>query len=311
MPRVKNDSLRYFPLDVNFFSDNRMRRMAGRFGADGPMFYLYILSRVYGGQGYYVVADDDFLEDAALDLHCSTEKIGLMLNYLLGRSLLDDKSFSTVKVLTSHGIQAQYQESMSGLRRDVEVDETLWILDDSETEGFIKVRRFENKSGKIADKSRGNGDKSHKNDTKEKKGKEIKSNESIGPESAPAPPARRKGVFQEFAGEDWELSQALREFSEMRVKIKRPLTDTAKERLCARLQRMFQNREDMIVALRESVDHCWQDVYDHRDKPAQPTRNAYGKMDIHPPAPKKLSEMERSAIQRMLAHSDDDEEGTA
>lgn len=175
MGRHQSNSLKYFPLVVGFFSDKRIRRMIFRFGGDGPLFYLYILCAAYGGAGYYVAADDDFIEDASTDLQCSREKIGLMLNYLLDKSLLDRTLFSTVKVLTSHGIQAQYQESVKGLKRDIEVDGKLWLLDETESLGFIKVRPNENKSGKNADKSGGNPDKSGKKDTnkiKENKKKE-------------------------------------------------------------------------------------------------------------------------------------------
>lgn len=140
MPRTKNNSLDYFPLDTSFFSDSRIRRLRARFGSDGPLFLIYIFCRCYGEDGYYVKADNDFFEDAALDIGCSVEKIGLMLDYLLDRSLLDSKSFNTVKVLTSHGIQAQYQKSKKGCKRDIEVMETLWLLNSEETEGFIKVR---------------------------------------------------------------------------------------------------------------------------------------------------------------------------
>lgn len=152
MGRLKRPGLGYFPLDTGLFEDRRIRRLGSRFGADGPLFYIYILCKAYGN-GYFVEYDSDFEEDAALDLGCSTEKIGLMLHYLLDKSLLDSTLFNTVKVLSSHGIQSQYQAIKKALRRDVEVDGNSWILDESETEGFIKVRHPENKSGINPDKS--------------------------------------------------------------------------------------------------------------------------------------------------------------
>lgn len=148
MSRTKDNSLDYFPLDVDFFSDSRIRRLHGRFGSDGPMFLIYIFCRCYGGEGYYIEANDDFYEDAALDIGCTVEKIGLMLNYLLDKSLLDSTLFNTVKVLTSHGIQAQYQKSKKGCKRDIEVDETLWVLDEAKTEEFVKVCPQKNNSEK-------------------------------------------------------------------------------------------------------------------------------------------------------------------
>lgn len=172
---MKSDGLSYFPLDVGFFKDDKIRRLSARFGADGPLFYIYVLSRAYEN-GYYVEYDEDFIEDAAIYIGCGPDKIRLILDYLLSRSLLISISLSTVKagsqsnrgankstvpitvpnedrscgqiiVLTSHGIQMQYQASIKGRKRDVAVSETLWILNENETEGFIKVRTCENKSG--------------------------------------------------------------------------------------------------------------------------------------------------------------------
>ena len=175
MSRQRKAGLGYFPLDTGFFEDKRIRRLTARFGADGPLFYVYVLCKAYAS-GYCVEHSTDFEEDAALDLGCSAEKIGLMLHYLLDKSLLDSTLFNTVKVLSSHGIQSQFQAIKKSLKRDVEVDSNSWILEESETEGFIKVRHPENKSGINADKSGINADKSGINDTKEKgKEKESKS----------------------------------------------------------------------------------------------------------------------------------------
>lgn len=152
MGRRLNSGLRYFPLDVGIFEDKSIRRLRSKFGADGPMLYIYILCMAYRN-GYYVEYTEDFAEDAAEDIGCTPEKIGLMVNYLLSKSLLDRTLFDTVKVLSSHGIQLQYQTSMKGLKRDIEVDARLWILSKDETAGFVKVRLSENKSGENADKS--------------------------------------------------------------------------------------------------------------------------------------------------------------
>lgn len=188
MSRTKNDGLAYFPLDTGFFKDERIRRLASRFGADGPLFYVYVLCRAYES-GYYVLCDADFVDDAALEMHCTTEKIELMMDYLSSRSLIRIIPLDTVKVLTSHGIQAQYQRSAKGRKRDIDVDATLWLLDSSETEGFVKVRQNENKSGNYPINP-GNKPINPGNipKVKESKVKESKGNIGEGPASPSAPP---------------------------------------------------------------------------------------------------------------------------
>ncbi|MDO5311719.1 MAG: DUF4373 domain-containing protein, partial [Clostridia bacterium] len=146
MARTPKDSLSYFPLDIGFIMDRRIQRLRARFGADGALYFLYILSAAYGGKGYYVEYTQDFIEDAADDLNCTAEKIGLMTDYLLNKSLLSRTLFDKVKALSSHGIAKQYQAAAKSLRRDVEVDERYWVLEKEETDTFIKVRSYGNKS---------------------------------------------------------------------------------------------------------------------------------------------------------------------
>lgn len=180
MSRQKSNGLGYFPLDVDFFEkDKRIRRLIGRFNSDGALFYIYLLCKIYE-HSYYIVCDDDFMDDAATDLRCSKEKIGLMLDYLLNKLLLDRKLFDTVKVLTSHGIQKQYQMSCKAMKRTcVDVDERLWILSSEETSELIQVHSVYDNSKKKDDNSGNNQDNSEKKAAKESKEnkREVNDNE--------------------------------------------------------------------------------------------------------------------------------------
>lgn len=186
MSRTKKNGLDYFPLDTDFFKDDRIRRVAVRFGADGPLLYIYILCRVYR-DGYAVELNEDFLEDAALELHCGIDKVAEIIRYMTDRSLLSQIQTESRTFLTSHGIQKQYQQSMSGRKREVFVDSDLWILSDFETEKFLqKVTKYD-KSEKYDYKSEiyddnspdspGNGTQSKiKSKTKIKEDKREKEN---------------------------------------------------------------------------------------------------------------------------------------
>jgi len=67
-------------------------------------------------------------------------------------------------------------------------------------------------------------------------------------------------AFAEFAGDNEDLLKALREFSSMRSKIKKPLTPAAQTRLLSKLKKDFSPGE-WVAVLNQSVDHCWQDLY--------------------------------------------------
>ena len=180
MARPIKKGLDYFPLDVGFFNDIAIKGLKGKYGADGITVYMYILCAVYGGRGYYLKADDDFEDAIVDDLNMSYEKIGQIINFLCRRSLLDGKLFTSDKVLTSHGIQARYQEAVKAraAKNAVEVEQKYWVLNEKETLPYIKVTQNQGFSDKNDSYSEKNPDYSEKNSTKESKGKERKVNES-------------------------------------------------------------------------------------------------------------------------------------
>lgn len=193
MARPQKTGLDYFPVDVDIFSDIKMRIVMARFGADGFTFYMYLLTRIYR-DGYCTAADEDFMLIASADLQMSIEKIGQMLSFFLERSLLDSKLFRADKILTSTGIQRRYQEAIKSRasKKAVTADGRYWLLKAEDTEPFIQVRHDEGFSGINPDKSEKNPGKSEIYHTKESKGKKSKEEESRGEEPHPAPPPSTK-----------------------------------------------------------------------------------------------------------------------
>lgn len=87
MARPQKEGLEYFSLDVDFFSDRKIKILKGRFGADGITYYLYLLCEIYKGHGYYLDVDEDFDYISSSELGMSPEKVGQMRKFLLERSL--------------------------------------------------------------------------------------------------------------------------------------------------------------------------------------------------------------------------------
>lgn len=52
-----------------------------------------------------------------------------------------------------------------------------------------------------------------------------------------------------------------KDFLAMRIKIKKPMTEKAKERMLSKLEKLKQQGHDVNALLVKSTDHCWQDVY--------------------------------------------------
>jgi len=173
MARPKSDGLLYFSFDTDFFfSDRRIKSLRARYGSDGIVFYIYLLTEIYRN-GYFIRWDEDSMDNAIADLGLTEGSIKQILEYLVSRSLLSQSILTnSVTTITSPGIQKRYQEAVKSLKRDVYVDKEIWLLEDDETATFIKFNHSMDKSEKNTSKSWKNSSKSEKNPTNEIKGNE-------------------------------------------------------------------------------------------------------------------------------------------
>lgn len=80
--------------------------------------------------------------------------------------------------------------------------------------------------------------------------------------------------FVEFAGENAKLLEALIDFEKMRVKIKKPLTDKAKQLLVGKLRDISNDENVLIQALSNSVLYNWQGVFAPKENAVKATKGA-------------------------------------
>ena len=175
MARPKKDGLLYFSFDVDFFSDKKIKSLRARYGNDGIVFYIYLLTEIYRNS-FYIRWDEDYEDNAIVDLNLTEGFIKQVMTFLVNRSLLTSITVDTDTILTSPGIQKRYQEAAKALRRDVVVNGEYWLLKEEDTNTCIKFAQNESKYSKNSTKSCKNESKYSKNSTKESKVKESKVN---------------------------------------------------------------------------------------------------------------------------------------
>lgn len=180
LARPRKDGVDYFPFDVDFFSDSKVKIVRSRYGSDGVAVYIYLLCEIYRDKGYYLQCNEDTDCLIASDLGMSIDKVGQIKAYLLGRSLFDNTLFRSAEVLSSRGIQRRFQQAVKGraVKNPVVVHEDFWLLGESETEPFIKVRHKTDSSENNPDNSENNDGCSKKNTTNQSKVNQSKVNQS-------------------------------------------------------------------------------------------------------------------------------------
>lgn len=169
LARPRKDGLDYFPLDADFFEDEKIRILKARYGADGIILYIYLLCRIYK-HGYYMKVNEDFEYLISDDLKMSPDKVKQVLTFLLSRSLFDNTLFQSDAVLTSAGIQRRFQLAVKERAKKNPIQAgRYWLLKEAETEPFIRCTQFEGFSQKNNNNSGKNKDNSREQSLKESK----------------------------------------------------------------------------------------------------------------------------------------------
>ena len=138
MARPLKNGLMYFPMDVDFFKDRKIRSLKIKFGMDGVAIYLYILCMIFDEDGYYLTTDEDFYLYIEDDTGISEDKARNILEFMCDRNMFDKSLAQNDNVLTSEDIQLKFQEAKKGSKRDFKVNRDYWLVSEEETLGFIK-----------------------------------------------------------------------------------------------------------------------------------------------------------------------------
>ena len=111
MARISKPGLDYFPLDVNFLQDRKVRRISCRHHAAGIAALTSLLCLIYKEKGYYISWNKDTLFDIAQEACCGEEEMQAIIDDCLAVGLFDDLIYKEYGVLTSQAIQEQYHKS--------------------------------------------------------------------------------------------------------------------------------------------------------------------------------------------------------
>lgn len=111
MARPIKKGIDYFPLDVSFLSDMKIRKIRKACGDTAITMLIYLLGNIYQDEGYYMQWDDDVRFLVADDIGTSESAVTELLNKAFKVKFFDKNLFDKYKILTSHGIQIRYQKA--------------------------------------------------------------------------------------------------------------------------------------------------------------------------------------------------------
>ena len=129
MARISKPGLDYFPLDVNFLQDRKVRRISCRHHAAGIAALTSLLCLIYKEKGYYISWNKDTLFDIAQEACCEEEEMQAIIDDCLAVGLFDNLIYKEYGVLTSQAIQEQYHKIITDSRRKYKLPlEHFWLI---------------------------------------------------------------------------------------------------------------------------------------------------------------------------------------
>lgn len=142
MARPLKKNLEYFSFDSDFFSSGKIKKLRNHFGAIGIVVYMYLVTYCYKENGYYLIIDDDVIEEIMEYIRVSPEEFKKIYEYIVNINLFqENKITKDMIVITSERIQRNYQAGVRsrGKKNPVKVNKYIWLLPEEETEEYINI----------------------------------------------------------------------------------------------------------------------------------------------------------------------------
>ena len=164
MARPTKKGLDYFPLDVDFLSDLKVRRIIKACGKEAVHILVALLANIYRDEGYYVLWDDDLAFLVADEVGTKEGTVEELVRKAVQVKFFDKDIFDKYSVLTSKGIQNRYILATKE-RKKVEL-EFKYLLTNEVNRSNISI------NGRNNSVNQGNNQQSKEKKSKEKEIKE-------------------------------------------------------------------------------------------------------------------------------------------
>ena len=158
MARPKKQGIDYFPLDVDFFSNVKIRKIARACGSQSTSILICLLCNIYKDNGYYILWDEDLPFVIADSVGVSEGAVKEVILKAIQVGFFDKDIYEKHKVLTSYGIQSRFKSAVYK-REEIEYiveylvsdiqnsisDGKNQVSDTESTQSKVKVKRKKNK----------------------------------------------------------------------------------------------------------------------------------------------------------------------
>lgn len=121
--------LDYFPLDVDFFNNDKIQLIEAEFGTKGVIVTLRLLCKIYANGYFYQWGKDEcLLFTRSVGIKFVPNAVDEIINGLVRRRFFNKGCFDRFGILTSHRIQKLYLEACER-RKSIDIISKYWLLE--------------------------------------------------------------------------------------------------------------------------------------------------------------------------------------
>lgn len=260
MARPLKQGLDYFPLDVGFLQDMKVRRIIKSCGASAISVLIWLLGSCYRDEGYYIWWTEDLPFIVADEIGVTEGCVQEVVKRALQVGFFDAGMKEKHGILTSAGIQKRFLEVTSRrkaafLRRDfalisINVDNNpVNVCNNS-------INVYSNEQSKV----------------KKRKGKESKEKE----EEKNVLSSQDERI-QSYISSNPELKKSIKRWMDMREEKKASVSPTALKKNLTQLKKLSNgNIEDAVLIVEQSIENQWLGFWPLKKHKRKKSEGSYG-----------------------------------
>lgn len=241
MARPLKQGLDYFPLDVGFLQDMKVRRIIKSCGASAISVLIWLLGSCYRDEGYYIWWTEDLPFIVADEIGVTEGCVQEVVKRALQVGFFDAGMKEKHGILTSAGIQKRFLEVTSRrkaafLRRDFALI-SINVDNNSINVCNNSINVYSNEQSKVKKR-------------KEKKSKEKKEEKNVSP--------TQDEMIQSYLSSNPKLEKSIKRWMDMREEKKASVSPTALKKNLTQLKKLSNgNIEDAILIVEQSIENQW------------------------------------------------------
>ncbi len=127
MARPLSRGIEYYPLDVDFLNDLKIKKIMKSCGPNSIAIIILLLGNIYGDEGYFMKWDEDVCFLVADAVGAKEVYVKEVLKKCLQVDLFSSELFEKYKIITSKGIQKRFFEITKRRKRENLINEYLLV----------------------------------------------------------------------------------------------------------------------------------------------------------------------------------------